>query len=461
MAGQEVLAARLIRAQELLETSEEVVPENVRRVVEFLATSGQWFQLSRNVEAGSCRDAARKRYRLGGRGIPIYDELKSFLGHYISEEGDERYVLAHCRGHQNLDLGKLRAVLPASSTVRRLEDAEAVSLGMQYGTVNPFSIQREMGPKVTQVFDQCLIEPWGVPGTMMTNAGDLTWAVEFDCGKLLSSVAFTDWRVGDIVEDTSRGFEPAPVTIGIITGNSPEAGISLWRHINEGIKRQAGFSFHGDISLPKVIVYSFPEMGLSMELQERETVVWDKLGKAVRDLCSEGVDILALACHTTHYFSPQIVEIVAGRGVRFVSIADAVREWLSYSAVSEVALVGIPTVADFGKWSIYRDLPRIVRVEPIAPETLRQLHDLAYQIKREGVNESGLQRLRNIIQRDIKSKHILIALTELSNLLEAQRRPGKSGKVLVDTLAVYGEKIANLCLTRMKPFGLEGFEPRG
>jgi len=50
---------------------ETEVPPAVQRIVDFLLARNMWFQLSRNREARSCRDAAHKRIRLGHEGIPL------------------------------------------------------------------------------------------------------------------------------------------------------------------------------------------------------------------------------------------------------------------------------------------------------------------------------------------------------------------------------------------------------
>jgi len=448
------------QARSLVREGEEQVPPAVERTATFLSRAEMWCVLSRNHEARSCRDAAHKRERLGSIGIPLHDELKSLLGKFVDDGGQTVYFMAHCRGHQNIDSGALREALRARSAIERVtSDDDLRRFDMEYGTVNPFTIPAEAEGSLVQVFDTSLLKPWGIPGTMMTNAGEPTWAVEFECGSLIRALGACA-VVADIVDESSRGHDPRPTSIGIITGNAPDAGMALWRKMNERIREQSGRAFRGDLSLPRVIVHSLPEMGLSMELEAREEPVWEVIREAVLQLCSQDVQILAIACNTTQYFAPRIREITEPRGIRFVSIADSVRAWLEHNEVEELALVAIPIVAELGKWSEYRDLSSKVRVEQLPREALDAIEELGYRVKKEGVSEAGLQRLRSVIQRHVSAKHVLIALTELSNLLETQRRQGKSGKIIIDTLALYADRLANMCLARVQPLEGESIKPR-
>src|SRR5436189_167720 len=84
-------------------SSGENLPEAVHQCAERLRAFGIWHQFTRNEPATSCQDAARKRNRLGHKGVPLWDELKSFLGEFHSG-GVREIFLAHCRGDRRLDL---------------------------------------------------------------------------------------------------------------------------------------------------------------------------------------------------------------------------------------------------------------------------------------------------------------------------------------------------------------------
>ena len=217
------------------------MPLPVQQAEQFLTRLGRWFKLSRNHDARSCRDAAHKRNRLGHEGIPLWDEMKSFFGRYANAVGETRLVVAHCRADQRLHFGKLSAVLGVERPPERLTEQEIEQLGLEYGMVNPWETWRcdprstpftmdvkFIAQDVVQVFDDDLLQPIGTPGTVMTNAGDLTWAVEFHPRELVAKLAHA--KVADIAEPDPEE-EPRlwgvkdDRPIGIITGNPPEAGM--------------------------------------------------------------------------------------------------------------------------------------------------------------------------------------------------------------------------------------------
>src|SRR5258708_3433627 len=149
---------------------------------------------------------------------------------------------------------------------------------------------------------------------MMTNAGDLTWAVEFFPDRLIDIVdnAIVEKIAVPDPEEESRswGMDEHRV-IGIITGNSPESGMLLWNYVNDYVRDILDQACYGDFSMPRVRVDSFPEMGLSMELESREAEVWRALRSSVIGLGRQGIRFLAIADNTTQYFAPQIRALCA------------------------------------------------------------------------------------------------------------------------------------------------------
>jgi aspartate racemase len=329
------------------------------------------------------------------------------------------------------------------------------SLGLEYGMVNPWqtcfdgrstalirNIQSSVR-EVEQVFDDDLLQPIGTPGTVMTNAGALTWAVEFYPRELV--LKLPQARVADIA-DPDPEEEPRlwgvkdDRPIGIITGNPPEAGMYLWQLINKKVREALADGCCGDVSMPRMEIVSVPEMGLSMELEARFTPVQSALENAARELASRGVKLLALPCNTTSFFTPQMHDWCAGTKTRFVSMAEETGAWLRREGVREVALVGINYVADLGYWSAYREPLAGMKIEVLNGEALGRVRELAYDVKAEGPNAHLLNKLRDILNRYVKSAHAVLALTELSLLLEFQK--GASKKVLIDPMNLYAEALA-------------------
>ena len=160
-------------------------PTAVQQALAFIRQVGLWHILSRNSPATSCRDAAARRWRLGKQGIPLYDELKSLCMVAYLADGSRQFVLLHARANALFDLDAAAQVLDATRPLARLSNDElAATLGSQYGTVNPFC-QPE---RFVHVFDQGVLEQFSAPHSMLTNAGDRTWAIEFVPSELIAAL---------------------------------------------------------------------------------------------------------------------------------------------------------------------------------------------------------------------------------------------------------------------------------
>lgn len=444
-------------ASELLQLGESAPPPAVQRAEAFIKRLGIWFAFSRNCVVRNCPEAAHNRKRLGHKGIPLWDEMKSSLGKYRDAEGKWRLLLAHCRADQRVNEPKLAATLSAKleDFELRLPKQEITDMELEKGLVNPWGAlgvetpgkpdKREFDIEgVLQIFDDDLLQSIGTPGTVMTNAGSLTWAVKFHPHELVQKL--TNAKVADIAE-------PDPTMkprlwgvkddrpIGIITGNPPEAGMYLWQLINKKVREALGDGCCGDVSMPRMEVLSVPEMGLSMEMEARRLPVEEALQKATRELVARGVKLLALPCNTTSFFAPQMHQWCAGRQTRFLSMAEVTGAWLRRESVTEAALVGINYVADLGHWSAYREPLAGIRIELLNGEALERVRALANKVKQEGPNTPLLSNLRDILKDFVKSKHVVLALTELSLLLELQKGGGRSGKVLIDPMNLYADAL--------------------
>ncbi len=446
-------------ARSLLREDELAVPAAVEQTARFLAERGVWFRLSRNAEAHSCRDAARKRQRLGHTGIPLRDEMKSFFGQVPERHGDGvRFVVAHCRADRRLDLAALAAAIGSERLPERLAHEELAAFGLAYGLVNPFEQWqphaldgRFIHAPVLQVFDVDLLRRLGTPGTIMTNAGDLTWGVELRPEQLFDALsagangtpAPLRAAIAEQEDAARRPHLDGRRSIAIVTGNAPESGMALWEAVNGRVRRLLGDENAGDASMPPVRVVSLPELGMTMELDARADDVWDALRPVVEELCEGDVALLAIACNTTQYFVERIRAICEPAGVAFVSLPEVVAAWLGAHRVRDVALVGIPYVAQLdGGWSAYADPLQDFDVEQLADGTLERLVELAYRVKEDGPTQGGLNRLRSILSQGVQSSHVVLALTELSILLPLQRKGGRSGKTIVDPVALYAEALA-------------------
>lgn len=440
--------SQIRKAESLLKASESVVPVAVQRVERFLAQTGIWFRFTRNATAMSCRDAANRRERLGHIGIPIWDELKS-IAFSISGE----LVFVHCRGDELLNLDAVALALSVDSkSLQAAEPARLEQLGLGYGLVNPFNSWLDEDPVVNlrHVFDEGLLRRLGTPGTMMTNAGDRTWAVEFYVDELvraLPNASVASVRA-ELMEEVRPPWTLAPPPIGIVTGNAPESGLKLLQTTIDTVRVRLGKMNLGDISLPPILLASVPEMGLSMELSERAEAVLEAASRAVDQLCSQGCRLIAVACNTTQYFENQLEEICRRYDAEFLVMPQVVASWLSANNVTAVGLVGIKYVSDLGEWSAYRPALDNLRVDTPSPHGMRRIEEIAYQVKAQGATPHALGRLTNIlrdvIDQEFGSEYVILALTELSMLVDLPGQPkAKHASNLLDPLRLYGEALAH------------------
>jgi aspartate/glutamate racemase len=194
-------------------------------------------------------------------------------------------------------------------------------------------------------------------------------------------------------------------------------------------------------------------MGLSMELGARGSDVWAVVSEAVDQLCAAGVRHIAVACNTTQVFAERIRERAAPSGAEFVSMAEVVIDHLRGKPCNDLTIIGIPIVAELEDYSAYQPLKRM-GVQAVGGRAHADLQELGYLVKRldRGEKDSkALNLLRNILRDGVSTKRVLVALTEISILL--QRFPKLSseiaGKTILDSLRLYGEALGKLYLDAM------------
>jgi aspartate racemase len=198
--------------------------------------------------------------------------------------------------------------------------------------------------------------------------------------------------------------------IGIITGSGPEAGLDLWKKILQSNRALLGESFRGDLDAPNVTLFSEPLLGLSMELEQYDTVVWDCLSTAAQAM-SQRVDYYVIACNTLNYYQPKLDAL--NLSAKLISFADVVLEYLRENKIGKIALLGARPVTDLGAWSPYQKLIGYLDIELPKPIHAVQLHQLIYDVKTFGGEIPEIRsRFRAIID-SLESQTVLLACTEL------------------------------------------------
>jgi len=437
------------QAEQIARWCKQEVPNEVARIESLLEKNSAWYLLDRNAPATSCAEAANSRRCLGQVGIPLERELKSFLGFFVDEAGLQHRFAVHCRATHQRDDEKVKKVLQVSQKLAKADESEL------YGLVNPFSLEaRSLDGDITiQIFDQRIFEAVGLPRTMMTNAGDRTWSVEFEPNSLQKIISADRFIRADVIEKSSSIRRP---NIGILTGNSPESGALLLEKLDRHVRTGSGL-LTSDVYLPKVYVVSAPAMGLTMELHLRENQVWEEIGRDIERLCEllKGEDsrvpnILSIACNTTPHFWERIDEIASRYNVRFISIADAVEDYLRKKAIQKFTLLGLGYV-NRPQFSGYEDLfeNKTFTIEPLPEGAEADVEKLARDVKNDRPINECSNLLNTIFKRyELRGKHVVVALTEISLILakakwDKNKRKGDQD-VVIDAVELYAKLLADI-----------------
>ena len=421
-------------ARKLLQAGETELPDGVKEVIRSCVEKELWYLLSRNPPVTSCRDAASRRTRLGYQGIPLSDELRSYLATHKDEDGDTTYVLLHCRGHQSFDFEKLSNVPGISEqqiTKADVSDIENRAIG--YGLINPFAASKILSDNLQQVFDEAVLSQPGETYTMMTNAGDSTWAIEFDPRELVASENFLIADVASVHET-----EADRLSVGILTGNAPESGALLWDLINKKSREKLGEEYKGDISNPRVHVTSAPFMGWTMELSQREKFIEERVLQEVRELEELGAKKIGIACNTTQYFNTKIMDALSKGDADYVSLPDTVERYVDNLDGEKVYVVGIGEVMSNSRWSGFQFLHSKKNVIVPDEDQIEFITRLAYQVKETGVTPRTYQMFRSVIRRAPTEK-VLLMLTELSMIMSVYSRKQVVGHQVIDSMELYAE----------------------
>jgi aspartate/glutamate racemase/ribosomal protein S18 acetylase RimI-like enzyme len=424
-----------IESDIIMDNNGTILPKEVKNNINFLKSKNVWYILSENTKVISCKDAAANRNRLGHKGIPIFDELKSELGFFINKENKEEKVLIHCRGNQKLDRLKISEIL--NSEYQRINNIKTIK-----GLINPFGKQFR---NLRQIFDISTTKDFHPPYSMMTNAGDYRYALEFEVNSLIGSLK--NASINDVIRiDNYKSYIRHKV--GILTGNGPNSGVLLWGKINESVKKELydrlQYSFMGDLSYPEIIIASVPDMGISMELDKRLDSTENVIVKSTIDLCQNGITIMCIACNTTQYYKKQIENICNLYNVNFVSIPDVINGYLEKNNLKEFDFFGISHVVDFKRLSAFKELNDRYTIPVLSSEAITEINKLAYIVKESNSKTIPMQAinlLKNIIRQETEYDTVVVALTEISTILSEHRKQF-SNKTIVDSLQLLADCIA-------------------
>ena len=238
----------------------------------------------------------------------------------------------------------------------------------------------------------------------------------------------------DAMKPTRDGVMRA--SIGIVAGSGPEAGIDLWSKVLARNQTLFGERFRGDLDAPRVVVLSEPTLGLSMDLQENEDIVWHSLKQTIAAIAVQA-DAYAIACNTLNLFAPRIASL--GLPGEFVSFQSALSAWVGDNSVDRIALLGAAPVTSLGPWSAYRALTDIVAIE--TPADTAELHNLILDVKRLGSRDPSLRpRLQTLVE-SLTSDHVILACTELPLISDIE-----TSKRLIDVTDLVARELVDRSL---------------
>jgi aspartate racemase len=436
--------------------------------------------------------AIRQRDRLGSGkngGTALWVELKSIVGIAKTKDGKSTIpYAAHTRANTRIDEQLLISALgldPQETSLQSILDGEAeyregpLSVGIKemrerwFGLVNPFTVDwvlSELGeldlslPDVVQIFDVSLLLPGGVPDTVMTNLGARVRAMEILPTDLIEAVRAHSctthireiavpcpiWlgQGGEYRKDVFLNWPP-PIgpRIGILTGNGPESGVTLWQDILATVRKL--YPQVPDVLMPDVLIHSVPGMGLSMDLVKREKEVREIVLGGIRDLLLRDCKLITVACNTTIYFEREIAALCEDFGARFISIAEAAvsaaqRTLAKQSDNTGVGLIGIgPVISLDGGFSGYRSHLEAAGITVATCEA----DEFAFEIKNQPDAKSRAATFGRLVKSLPPTTDVVIlALTEASIVFRndvAPRREKRGDlRLYVDALAELGTSMA-------------------
>lgn len=211
-----------------------------------------------------------------------------------------------------------------------------------------------------------------------------------------------------LVKASGQPLQTGRRPIGIIGGSGPEAGVDLWSKVLRENQRRLGALYRGDLDAPEVIIHSDPLLGLSMELEQNEALVWERLRRAAVAI-ADSTAAYAIACNTLNYFAAKLQDLKLP--AELVSFQSEVSALIERERLERLCLLGAAPVTSMNGWSAYDGLQDLLEVEGVKEPAA--LHQLIYDIKVLGPAAEPLRpRFAEILSR-VESEVVLLACTEL------------------------------------------------
>jgi len=299
------------------------------------------------------QNALAARFQEVERGVELWRIMKSVA----FSTPDKKIVIAHVRGDCEVDMAMLASRVGVNET--DLTRADVSTLGVEYGTVNPFIPASE---QVEHVFDRDLVDGKEYPcdDIVFTSPGDPRFYVGFDVKRYvraISQMTATMATVGiskKIEPEKQRVVARRPITIlgGDSTGDTANFKKQVATSVTESLEKHD--AYFGDRSLPIIDAKSDPAFAGSINT--------DLYGETLKDHVADVADELknALAHEGPRplvAFSSRAMDGVGGQmlrqveGIEYIGSQEALAQILDALAkqnvgISRDILLGLPSAYD-------------------------------------------------------------------------------------------------------------------
>ncbi len=326
----------------------------------------------------------------------------------------DRFVIVHVRGDRTIDETALAHLLGCGKA--DLMRGDVNSLGLEYGTVNPF-VRRSVNP-VLHIFDRDLIEGQDYPNDdiVLTSSGDPQFYVAFDVRRYLT--ATTDCAGEQVVFALTGKHVPswrivARRRVIIIGGDSGVDTFDFSKLMLHTLRQklEKDKAYFGDRSLARVDTRSDPALAGSIDtavygkqLRARVVEMAAELQKAAEQRGTS--PIVTFSSMAMHGAAGEILRET--RGIEYVGPQEALLQILSSLEATNVeiihtALLGLSSAYDKELSAFAGDV--LNRTLPADDNVKRQIEEFVHDCKTGKAQATKFyETVKKILQRATRGK---------------------------------------------------------
>jgi aspartate racemase len=200
------------------------------------------------------------------------------------------------------------------------------------------------------------------------------------------------------------------VIIGIVGGMGSYATLDLFKRCLEA------FPAERDWERPRIIIDNYstiPSRVRAILYNENVEELEQRLSEAVNNLLIEGATDIVLACHTSHFFMPYVMENRKSTSGKIYNLIEQAKEKCDVEGIGKVSLLaseGTIQADIYGR--IFGD-----KIEIAYPNTceMGQIRELIEAVKQNKVTYDELGRFKNMIENSCYP--VILGCSELPVLM--------------------------------------------